>query len=175
MFKNQSQRLLSQESYISQISQILNSNNETLCVAESCTGGLISHLISNQKGASKFFLGSVISYAWSVKTELLKVPSSLLEEKGDVNSHVAELMAKGVKSLLKADWSLSITGSMMPTDQRIETGRIYTAVMTPSLKAEVFSKKVEGTSRNEMKNQAVSFCLENLLNKMRSQKQKEDL
>ena len=83
----------------------------------------------------------MVSYTWPVKAELLKVPPSLLEEKGDVNSHVAELMAKGVKSLLKSRLSISITGSMVPVDQRVEIGRIYTAVMNPSSKIEVFSKK----------------------------------
>ena len=74
-------------------------------------------------------LGGVVAYTWPVKIQQLKVPVSLLEQKGDVNSEVAQLMAKGVRSLLKADWSLSITGVMGPKSSEVcEVGRIFTAV-----------------------------------------------
>ena len=175
MLKTQDQNFLLQEIYIAKISELLNFNKETLCVAESCTGGLISHNLSNQPGASQFFLGSVVSYTWFVKTELLKIPNSVLEEKGDVHPKVANLMARGVKSLLKADWSLSITGSMVPSNHRAETGQVYTAIINPSSEIEIFSKKVTGASRKEMKDQASIFCLENLFKKIRTQNQKEVL
>ncbi len=176
MFKEYNANLLLAKRYVAEISQFLRINKETLCIAESCTGGLISHLFTNSAGSSHVFLGSVISYTRSVKVDLLKIPSELLEEKGDVTPKVAELMARGVKSLLKADWSLSITGLMVPTDDKVEIGRIYTAVMSPYSEVEVFSIKVAGSSRSEMKDQSSIFCLENLRNKIKKQnKTKEEV
>ena len=64
-----------------------------------------------------------MAYTWPVKIKQLKVPISLLEQEGDVHPEVARLMAKGVRSLLKADWSLSITGVMGPkTSEVCEVG-----------------------------------------------------
>lgn len=155
-------------SYVKKIFDFLKHHNETICVAESGTGGLISSFLTDQKGASEFFVGGVVAYTWPVKIQQLKVPVSLLEQKGDVNSEVVRLMAKGVRSLLKADWSLSITGVMGPKKlETLEAGRIFTAVSHQAFsQEEVCSIKIEGLNRMEVKRKSSIFCLDFLLSQM---------
>ena len=83
---------------------------KTLAVAESCTGGEIAHLITTVPGSSAYFLGSVTSYAISVKEHVLGVPGSLIERHGVVSSEVAAAMAEGVRRLTGADYAVSTTG-----------------------------------------------------------------
>ena len=155
-------------SYVKKIFNFLKQHNETICVTESGTGGLISSFLTDQEGASEFFVGGLVAYTWPVKIQQLKVPVSLLKQKGDVNSEVAQLMAKGVRSLLKADWSLSITGVMGPKNSgAYEVGRIFTAVSHQAFyQEEVCSIKIEGLNRTEVKRKSSVFCLDFLLSQM---------
>lgn len=89
---------------------ILKENGKTLCAAESCTGGEISHLITTVPGASEYYLGSVTSYAVEVKENVLKVPSDVISVHGVVSAEVAEAMAEGVRRLMGADYAVATTG-----------------------------------------------------------------
>ena len=153
---------------VKKIFDFLKKHNETVCVAESCTGGLISSFLTDQEGSSEFFVGGLVAYTWSVKIQQLKVPISLLKQKGSVNPEVAQFMAKGVKSLLKADWSLSITGVMGPENSEAgEVGQIFTAVSNKAFaQEEVCSAKIEGADRIEMKRKSMLFCLDFLISQM---------
>lgn len=133
-------------------------NNQTLCIAESCTGGLISSLITDVPGASRFFLGSVVSYTNVVKIQQLKVPKKLLDQKGAVNREVAEFMAKGVKSLLKGDWSISITGLM-------DSGLVFSAVYDGQ-NVHVSKAVFSGLNREETKYQSALFCFDCLITEL---------
>lgn len=92
------------------VGRLLRSRGETLSAAESCTGGEIAHLITSISGASDYFLGSVTSYAISVKEKLLGVPSELICEHGVVSAEVAAAMARGVRKLTGSTWSVATTG-----------------------------------------------------------------
>ena len=92
----------------------LTAQGRTLATAESCTGGLLGKLITDVPGASNVYLGGVISYAYEVKTALLGVDASLLEEKGAVCEPVAVAMAEGARKLLHADFALATTGNAGP-------------------------------------------------------------
>lgn len=85
-----------------------------LAVAESCTGGLLGHLITNVPGSSLYFKGGVISYAYEVKRDLLGVSSETLESKGAVSQETVLEMAHGVRDALKADIGLSVSGIAGP-------------------------------------------------------------
>jgi nicotinamide-nucleotide amidase len=87
---------------------------KTLAAAESCTGGEIAHLITSVPGSSAYFLGSVTSYAISVKEQVLGVPAQLIERHGVVSSEVAAAMAEGVRKLTGADYAVSTTGLAGP-------------------------------------------------------------
>lgn len=107
---------LSEEStwLIGRISEKLTSRHMFLGTAESCTGGLASVLCTNVPGSSAWFCGSIVSYSNTIKTRLLGVESSIIEEYGAVSRPVAEAMAKGAVTTLGAEISLAITGIAGP-------------------------------------------------------------
>ena len=86
----------------------------TLATAESCTGGLAAARITSVPGSSAVFLGSVVSYANTVKQTVLGVPQAVLEKQGAVSADCAKAMAKGARALLMADVAVSITGVAGP-------------------------------------------------------------
>ena len=89
---------------------LLKASGRTLSVAESCTGGEIAHLITTVPGSSAYFLGSVTSYARSVKEKVLGVPAELIDRYGIVSGEVAEAMAEGVRRLTGSDYAVATTG-----------------------------------------------------------------
>lgn len=96
------------------VGQMLISSGETLSVAESCTGGGLGQMLTNVAGSSKYFPGGVISYDNSVKISLLGVDPQDLANLGAVSATVAEQMAIGVRTRLRSNWGLSITGIAGP-------------------------------------------------------------
>jgi nicotinamide-nucleotide amidase len=87
----------------------------TLAVAESCTGGLISHRLTEVPGSSSYFMEGVVSYSNEAKTRLLGVPAELIERHGAVSAEVAEAMAEGVRLRAGTDFGLSVTGVAGPS------------------------------------------------------------
>jgi len=94
---------------------LLVESGKMLAVAESCTGGLIGHRITQVSGSSAAFLGGVIAYHNSVKEKTLGVPADILEREGAVSEATALAMAEGVRRLLGADIGLAVTGIAGPT------------------------------------------------------------
>ena len=106
----------------------------TIAVAESCSGGLIAHRITNVSGASAIFKGGVVAYANSVKMNLLAVPEDALASFGAVSEAVALAMAEGVRRALNTDFSVAVTGIAGPSGGTVEkpVGTVYIAVAGPS-------------------------------------------
>lgn len=96
------------------LGEILKEAGKTLCAAESCTGGEISHLVTTVPGSSSYYLGSVTSYAVPVKEKVLGVPAETIEKHGVVSSEVAAAMAEGVRKLMDADYAVATTGLAGP-------------------------------------------------------------
>lgn len=94
--------------------EILRQRGLRLAAAESCTGGLLSHLITNVPGSSTYFMGGVISYSNEAKVRLLGVRWSTLEKYGAVSQEAVLEMASGVRKALAADIGLSISGVAGP-------------------------------------------------------------
>jgi nicotinamide-nucleotide amidase len=92
------------------LGDLLKEKGLTLSLAESCTGGYISHLLTLVKGASDFYKGSIVSYLIEVKENVLGVDVGTVKQYGAVSEQVATQMAGGVRSMLKTNYSLSITG-----------------------------------------------------------------
>ena len=117
------------------VSKLLERHDKTLAIAESCTGGLISNLLTNVQGSSKFFLEGIISYSNRAKKDLLSVSEKLIEEHGSVSAEVAKAMASGVKEHAQADIGLSVTGIAGPTgidegiDKEKPVGLVYVAMV----------------------------------------------
>jgi len=105
----------------------------TLAVAESCTGGLIGHLITQVPGSSTYFLGGVIAYANEVKERLLGVRPTTLAEHGAVSPQTALEMARGVRRALQADLGLAVTGIAGPSGgtPHKPVGLVYVALAAP--------------------------------------------
>lgn len=97
-----------------EIVQGLTRQGLTLAVAESCTGGLIGHRLTNVPGSSACFVGGVVAYDNRVKEGVLGVSGELLERHGAVSAQVVEAMALGVRRLLGSDIALAVTGIAGP-------------------------------------------------------------
>lgn len=92
------------------IKRMLHGSGLKLSAAESCTGGMISHLITTVPGSSNYYLGSVTSYDPIIKEQLLGVSPETIRDKGIVSSDVAAAMACGVRKLTGSTYSVATTG-----------------------------------------------------------------
>lgn len=106
-----------------EIVRILTERGQKLCTAESLTGGLMSDSIVRVPGASKIFLGGVVSYDESIKEKVLGVQYETLQKHTAVSAETAREMAAGVKSLMGADCALSATGYAGPDGE--DVGLVY--------------------------------------------------
>lgn len=97
------------------IYKMLSAEGKTLSIAESCTGGLISHQLTVLPGASKVFVGSVVSYSNSVKHHQLGVESTLFETVGAVSEQVVSQMVVGVRERLQTDYAIAVSGIAGPS------------------------------------------------------------
>ena len=114
---------------VKEISERLVQRELKMSVAESCTGGLIAHEITNLPGASLFFELGVVSYSEESKRSVLGVGGSLLKKHGTVSEEAAIAMAEGMRKLAGTDVSLSITGIAGPAAlEDKEVGLVYMAV-----------------------------------------------
>ena len=96
------------------IGRMLARNGKTVSAAESCTGGLISSLFTSVPGSSDYYLGSVTSYANSVKTGVLGVPAEIIEKYGAVSEECVREMAEGVRRITGSDFSVATSGIAGP-------------------------------------------------------------
>jgi len=95
--------------------KLLLKREETIAVAESCTGGGISYKLTKIPGSSKIFYGGVIAYNNLIKQEILNVPEKIINKFGAVSTQVVESMAKGVQNKFKVNWAISVSGIAGPT------------------------------------------------------------
>jgi PncC family amidohydrolase len=96
------------------VGELLHSLGLKLAVAESCTGGLVGHRITNVPGSSEYFLGGVTAYAYEAKVKLLGVSWDTLTRYGAVSRETVLEMARGARSALEADIGVSVSGIAGP-------------------------------------------------------------
>ena len=96
------------------VGKILIQRNLTLSTAESCTGGLLGHRLTNAPGSSKYYLGGVNSYSNEMKVSVINVDKEILDRYGAVSKEVSIEMSKGIRDLLKSDIAISISGIAGP-------------------------------------------------------------
>lgn len=128
------------ESMAEVIGRELELNGQSLSVAESCTGGYISHLITSVPGSSAFFLGSVTAYSNRIKENVLGVNGKTINEFGAVSEQVAREMALGIMQVFNTDFAVATTGIAGPTGGTEEkpVGTVWIAIAS---KKNVIAKK----------------------------------
>lgn len=115
------------------IGKMFRGSGMTISAAESCTGGKISSLLTSVPGASEYYLGSVTSYAVSVKENVLGVPPEVIEQFGVVSEEVARAMAEGVRRVTGSTYSVATTGLAGPGgDERNPVGTVCIGVAGPN-------------------------------------------
>ena len=114
--------------------RFLSTAGSTLALAESCTGGLIAKLLTDQPGSSAFLERSVVSYANSAKLNCLNVPQEIIDRHGAVSAECAEAMARGVRATARTDISLAVTGIAGPGGGTVDkpVGTVYLAMVSSS-------------------------------------------
>lgn len=112
------------------VGQLLLAAKATLAVAESCTGGLIMHRLTNISGSSAYLIGGVVAYAYEAKVKFVGVQQATLDEFGAVSEQTAAEMARGVRAAFGTTFGLSVTGIAGPsggTPQK-PVGLVYIAL-----------------------------------------------
>ncbi|KRE96210.1 damage-inducible protein CinA [Nocardioides sp. Soil774] len=145
--------------------EALAARGETLATAESLTGGLLAARLTDVPGASRSFVGGVVSYATRVKVSALDVPADLVAEHGVVSQQCALAMARGVGARLAATWGLATTGVAGPDEQEGRAvGTVWIAVAGPAgAHARLLALAGDRVAIREATCEAVLALLEDLL------------
>jgi PncC family amidohydrolase len=141
---------------VKKVHELFKKKKLTLSVAESCTGGLISHYLTTLPGASKFFKGGITVYSAAVKKDVLRVSPAILRKYGIVSAETAMEMAQKVRLLAKTDYSISSTGNLGPDVLEGKgKGLIYIAV---SKQGKTISRelKLKGNRQKNKENASLS-------------------
>ena len=148
---------------LTQLAEILSKRGLTVATAESCTGGLVGHWITELSGSSNYYLGGVQAYSNDIKAQVLGVAQSVLETEGAVSEACARAMAEGARSLVKSDLAVSITGIAGPGGGTVEkpTGLVFCAVAGAS--GTIVSRNVWTGNRSENKQASAQEAIRLLL------------
>ena len=150
------------------VGRYLKKNGLTLAVAESCTGGLIGHRLTDVPGASDYFLGGVVSYSNDAKCDLLRVPAAVLARHGAVSPETARDMARGVREVFHAAIGLAVTGIAGPSGGSLEkpVGTVYIGLATDTGE-DVWHYQFHG-NRAEIKTLTAETALDRLRRELKS-------
>ena len=149
-----------------EISEYLWRAGETLSTAESCTAGTVSSAIAALPGASTYFRGGVVTYTNELKTLLLGVPETMLQEKGAVSEDVVRAMVEGATERLTTTYAIAVTGYAGPGGgDEAPVGTIFVAV---GRKGDINVRRLEGDDgREENVARATLTALQMLLEKLK--------
>lgn len=116
------------------LGKLLREKKQSLSTAESCTGGMISHMITSVPGSSDYYIGSIISYANEAKMEEMNIPAGLIAQYGAVSEACVRAMAEGVRAKLKTDYAVSTSGIAGPGGGSEEkpVGTVWIAIAGPN-------------------------------------------
>jgi PncC family amidohydrolase len=159
---------MSEESLEVVVGELLRRHGLRLAVAESCTGGLIGHRITNIAGSSTYYMGSVTAYAYEAKVRLLGVRWTTLEKFGAVSKETVLEMASGVRRAMAADIGISVSGIAGPGGGTPEkpVGLVWIGLNTGSLD-EAWQFNFKG-DRLAVKNQSAQAALQLLVDQLRA-------
>jgi nicotinamide-nucleotide amidase len=141
---------------------LLSRRRQTLATAESCTGGLIAHCITNVPGASKVFLGGLVAYSNGAKRKFLGVRAATLARHGAVSGAVAREMAAGARKRFGADFAIAITGIAGPSGgtKAKPVGTVFIALADAG--GTVVERKLNAFGREQFKRATANQALKML-------------
>ena len=148
--------------------KVLKEKQMTVSTAESCTGGLIAKSITDIAGSSAVLAGGMVTYTNRIKTDVLGVDASVIEEHSEVSHACAKAMAERAREMFGTDYALSATGYAGPGGgtEKDPTGTVYIGIATPSgIRSErIF---VENATRAQVRNAVAHYALQMLVNEMK--------
>jgi nicotinamide-nucleotide amidase len=138
------------------VARLLLMKDKTIAVAESCTGGLLTHRLTNIPGSSKFLRLGIIVYSNESKISILKVPSSTIKRHGAVSEETATAMARSVRRIHRTDFGVGITGIAGPSGGSAAkpVGLAYIAVA--EARKTICLRRLFQGSRTRIKSQAAT-------------------
>jgi nicotinamide-nucleotide amidase len=130
------------------VGELLRKQHATLSTAESCTGGLIAHRITDVPGSSDYFRGGIVAYNNELKKALLAVSETTLRKFGAVSAEVVTQMAAGARERFASDYALAVSGIAGPggATETKPVGLVHIALATPK-KAEALEYRMSGTRK----------------------------
>ncbi|NEO87497.1 MAG: competence/damage-inducible protein A [Spirulina sp. SIO3F2] len=146
------------------VGQLLHEREQTVAVAESCTGGGLGAMFTEIPGSSSYFRGGVIAYANEVKAAVLNVMPETLNQFGAVSEPTAKQMALGVQQALQTDWGISITGIAGPEGgtPTKPVGLVYVGIAGPDQSVAVFEYQFGGRDRATIRHRSACHALDRL-------------
>ena len=157
-----------------EVGKLLRECGLRLAIAESCTGGLIGHRLTNIPGSSTYYMGSITAYAYEAKVRLLGVTWETLEKYGAVSPETVTEMARGVREELAADIGISVSGIAGPgggTEEK-PVGLVYFCLST--VEGEWHRKMVFKGERVEVKEKAADYALQFLLEHLKAKNEERE-
>jgi nicotinamide-nucleotide amidase len=151
------------ENLVKQLAQCLREKQRKLCVAESCTGGLLGAALTAIPGSSQWFERGFITYANQAKQEMLGVPATTLQTHGAVSESTARAMVQGALQHSHADYAIAITGIAGPEGGSVQkpVGTVYIAWAGVDLATLCECQHFTG-NRAAIRSQAVLFAVRKL-------------
>ncbi|MCP4375895.1 MAG: competence/damage-inducible protein A [bacterium] len=152
-----------EDTLASVVAELLVNRQETLALAESCTGGMVGEMITSLSGSSEYFLGSAVCYANNVKHNILGIPQEILDDCGAVSEPVARKMAEATRERFGSDWALSLTGIAGPGGGSPEkpVGLVFIGLSGPNT-SEVFRHVFVQKNRQQVRLRATRCALNHL-------------
>jgi nicotinamide-nucleotide amidase len=144
------------------VGDLLKEKVKTVSLAESCTGGYASHLLTTVPGSSAYFIGSIICYSYDIKETELNVPNQLLETKGAVSQEVVDILSEEIRKKYKTHYSVAISGIAGPDGgtQDKPVGTVWIAVRNDK---KVISKKFTFSNNRKRNIQQSALTALNML------------
>ena len=143
-------------------------SKESLSVAESCTGGLLSFWLTELPGSSQYFKGGITAYQTAVKVNQLGLSEQKIKQEGLVTKNCVLFMARGVKQKFHSEWALSTSGIAGPDkgERGENVGKIAICVCSPSFEKSIV-KQFNDISRQALRYKASLFALDFLISEFK--------
>ena len=156
-------------SLLNNLQQLCIEKGVSVAVAESCTAGLIASKLTTVSGSSSYFKGGVVAYQNEIKTKILGVSRSIIDEKTEVSAEVVKQMAKSVLEKFDADFAVATSGYAGPTGgtNKNPIGTVFIAIA--SVAGVVVSRFIFSGNRQSIVNQASESALDLLYTKIKKQ------